>query len=64
MPSHSRVELRGSAFGLLAAVQRFGNLAASTSAGLLWTVASPRVAFPSLVARMGQSRATSGPIGS
>jgi hypothetical protein len=49
VPSHSRVELRGSAFGLLAAVQRFGNPAASTSAGLLW---------------MGQSRATSGPIGS
>ena len=45
MPSHSRVELRGSAFGLLAAVQRFGNLDASTSAGLLWTAASPRVTF-------------------
>jgi hypothetical protein len=26
-------------------VQRFGNLAASTSAGLLWTAASPPVAF-------------------
>ena len=39
------VELRGSAFGLLAAVQSFGNLAASTIAGLLWTAASPRVAF-------------------
>ncbi|HET7519515.1 MAG TPA: MFS transporter, partial [Actinomycetes bacterium] len=39
------VELRGSAFGLLAAVQSFGNLAASAIAGLLWTAASPRVAF-------------------
>jgi len=45
VPSHSRVELRGSAFGLLAAVPRFGNLAASSCAGLLWTAASPRVAF-------------------
>jgi hypothetical protein len=34
------VELRGSAFGLLAAVQSFGNLAASAIAGLLWTLAS------------------------
>jgi ATP-dependent Clp protease ATP-binding subunit ClpA len=33
----------GSAFGLLAAVQSFGNLAASAIAGLLWTAASPRV---------------------
>jgi hypothetical protein len=40
------VELRGSAFGLLAAVQSFGNLAASAIAGLLWTLASPRVASP------------------
>jgi MFS family permease len=38
-------ELRGSAFGLLAAVQSFGNLAASAIAGLLWTLVSPRVAF-------------------
>ena len=36
------VELRGSAFGLLAAVQSFGDLAASAIAGLLWTLASPR----------------------
>ena len=46
------VELRGSAFGLLAAVQSFGNLAASAIAGLLWTLASPRVAFGYLVAWM------------
>jgi MFS family permease len=36
---------RGSAFGLLAAVQSFGNLAASGVAGVLWTVFSPTVAF-------------------
>ena len=46
------VELRGSAFGLLAAVQSFGNLAASAIAGLLWTLASPQVAFAYLVAWM------------
>jgi MFS family permease len=46
------VELRGSAFGLLAAVQSFGNLAASAIAGLLWTAASPGVAFGYLVAWM------------
>ena len=38
-------ELRGSAFGLLAAVQSFGNLAASAIAGLLWTLVSPTAAF-------------------
>jgi MFS family permease len=46
------VELRGSAFGLLAAVQSFGNLAASGVAGLLWTLVSPRVAFGYLVVWM------------
>ena len=46
------VELRGSAFGLLAAVQSFGNLAASAIAGLLWTLASPREAFGYLVVWM------------
>jgi MFS family permease len=46
------VELRGSAFGLLAAVQSFGNLAASTIAGLLWTAVSPRAAFGYLAAWM------------
>jgi MFS family permease len=44
--------LRGSAFGLLAAVQSFGNLAASTVAGLLWTVLSPRAAFAYLASWM------------
>ena len=46
------VELRGSAFGLLAAVQSFGNLAASAIAGLLWTLVSPRLAFGYLVGWM------------
>ncbi len=45
-------ELRGSAFGLLAAVQSFGNLAASAIAGLLWTAISPRTAFAYLAAWM------------
>jgi MFS family permease len=34
-------DVRGSAFGLLAAVQSFGNLAASAVAGVLWTAVSP-----------------------
>lgn len=37
--------LRGSAFGLLAAIQAAGNLAASTIAGILWTAISPTAAF-------------------
>lgn len=37
-------EVRGSAFGVLAAVQSFGNLAAS-GGRLLWTLAWPTVAF-------------------
>jgi hypothetical protein len=44
------IELSGSTVGLLAAVQSFGNLAASAIAGLLWTLASPRAAFGYLVA--------------
>jgi MFS family permease len=40
-PAH----IRGSAFGLLAAVQSFGNLAASGIAGIIWTVVSPEAAF-------------------
>jgi MFS family permease len=38
-------EVRGSAFGLLAATQSAGNLAASAVAGALWTAVSPRAAF-------------------
>jgi MFS family permease len=45
-------ELRGSAFGLLAAIQSAGNLAASAVAGALWTLVSPRAAFLYLVAWM------------
>jgi MFS family permease len=45
-------EIRGSAFGLLAATQSFGNLAASAIAGLLWTLVSPRLAFLYLAAWM------------
>lgn len=45
-------EIRGSAFGLLAAVQSFGNLAASGIAGLLWTAAGPSWAFGYLTAWM------------
>lgn len=37
--------IRGSAFGLLAAIQSFGNLAASAVVGLLYTLASPSFAF-------------------
>jgi MFS family permease len=49
--------VRGSAFGLLAAVQSFGNLASSAVAGALWTLASPRVAFLYLAAWMCMSLA-------
>lgn len=38
-------EIRGSAFGLLATVQAVGNVAASVVAGLLYTFASPTIAF-------------------
>jgi MFS family permease len=38
-------ELRGSSFGMLAAIQSFGNLVASGLAGLLYTLASPTAAF-------------------
>jgi MFS family permease len=43
--SLSPEQYRGSAFGLLATIQSFGNLAASGVAGLLWTVLSPEIAF-------------------
>jgi len=47
-PAH----MRGSAFGLLATVQAGGNLAASAIAGILWTAASPSLAFGYLAAWM------------
>jgi MFS family permease len=43
--AHVPEEIRGSAFGLLAATQSFGNLSASSVAGLLWTVVGPVAAF-------------------
>jgi MFS family permease len=43
-------ELRGSAFGLVAALQAFANMAASAVAGLLWTLVSPEAAFVYLAA--------------
>ena len=46
------VDVRGSAFGVLAAIQSFGNFAASAVAGLLWTAISPRAAFLYLTAWM------------
>ena len=49
---HAPEEIRGSAFGLLAAVQSFGNLGASAVAGALWTLASPSIAFVYLAAWM------------
>jgi MFS family permease len=45
-------EVVGSAFGLLAGVQSFGNFAASAVAGGLWTLVSPRAAFAYLAAWM------------
>lgn len=47
------IDLRGSSFGLLAGLQSFGNLVASSITGLLWTVASPTWAFAYLVVWMG-----------
>lgn len=45
-------DVRGSAFGALAATQSLGNFAASAVAGLLWTAVSPRTAFLYLAAWM------------
>lgn len=44
--------LRGSAFGLLAAIQAGANLAASVVAGVLWTTVSPTAAFVYVAAWM------------
>ncbi len=51
-------EVVGSAYGLLAAIQSFGNFAASAIAGTLWTLISPRVAFAYLACWMLVSLAT------
>lgn len=50
--TRSAQEIRGSAFGMLAALQSAGNLAASAVAGILWTAYSPTVAFLWLAAWM------------
>jgi MFS family permease len=49
------IDLRGSAFGALAGIQSFGNLAASAVAGALWTLVSPRLAFLYLAGWAGVS---------
>ncbi len=53
--THACEHIRGSAFGLLAATQSFGNLAASAIAGILWTAFSPTWAFAYLATAMGIS---------
>ncbi|WP_033314630.1 hypothetical protein RFN58_00245 [Streptomyces iakyrus] len=45
-------DMRGSAFGMLAAVQSFGNLAASALASILWTAFSAAAAFAYLTTWM------------
>lgn len=50
--THAPADIRGSAFGLLAATQSFGNLAASLIAGILWTALSPTWAFAYLASAM------------
>jgi MFS family permease len=49
------LEVRGSAFGMLAAVQSFGNLAASVGVGLIWSFVSPVAAFAALAVLMAAS---------
>ena len=44
--------VRGSAFGVLAAVQSLGNLIASAAAGLIYTFVSPAAAFTVAAALM------------
>lgn len=51
--TNSLAEIRRSAFGALAGIQSFGNLAASGIAGVLWTVVSPTVAFIYIAGWMG-----------
>ena len=46
------LDIRGSAFGALAAIQSLGNFAASAVTGILWTTVSPRAAFLYLTAWM------------
>lgn len=46
-------EQRGSAFGLLAAIQSVGDLIASATVGLVWTLVSPGLAFVLAASVMG-----------
>jgi MFS family permease len=48
-------DLRGSAFGLLAAVQSLGNVVASAVAGVLWTAISAWAGLSFAAALMGAS---------
>ena len=48
-------DIRGSAFGLLAATQSIGNLAASAIVGLLYTYGTPTIAFSFAAAMMALS---------
>ena len=49
------IKLRGSAFGVLAAVQSFGNLVASAAVGLIWSLGSPSAAFSVVAVLMATS---------
>ena len=49
------LDLLGSAFGALAAVQSFGNLAASAGVGLIWSLVSPVAAFSAIAVLMAAS---------
>jgi MFS family permease len=51
--THAPAGLRGSAFGLLTALQSLGNFAASVTAGILWSTVSPSAAFAFAAAAMG-----------
>lgn len=53
--SFTPFELRGSAFGLLASIQSFCNLAASAVAGIIWTAVSAEAAFIYLAVWMAAS---------
>ncbi|MGI8533386.1 MAG: MFS transporter [Candidatus Limnocylindrales bacterium] len=53
-------DVRGSAFGLLAAIQSVGNLIASAVAGIVWTLVGPAAAFG--LATLAMVAALAGPI--
>lgn len=51
--AYAPAQVRGSAFGMLAAIQSLGNFAASAVAGLIWTLVSAQAAFIYLAIWMG-----------